>query len=216
MKKVTEKRIKLIIFDFDGTIADSFEFCYSSINDILKKRKRGSITKKESSEARNLSAKEAFKYFKISNYQVPFVLNKIFKQISEKVDEIEMFDDFPEILETFKKNDIKVILLTSNIKKTVQKFICNKKIDQFFDAIYFKSGVFSKHTTINKIIKKYKLKKEEVLLVGDEVRDIEAARKSGIKVAAVSWGYNTKDILLKSKPDFLFKKPLEILNIIKK
>ena len=163
-----------------------------------------------------MSAKEAFKYFKISNYQVPFVLNKIFKQISEKVDEIEMFDDFPEILETFKKNDIKVILLTSNIKKTVQKFICNKKIDQFFDAIYFKSGVFSKHTTINKIIKKYKLKKEEVLLVGDEVRDIEAARKSGIKVAAVSWGYNTKDILLKSKPDFLFKKPLEILNIIKK
>ena len=48
----------------------------------------------------------------------------------------------------------------------------------------------------------------------DEVRDIEAARKSGIKSVAVTWGYNSKDALLKENPDFLINSPDELRNII--
>jgi phosphoglycolate phosphatase-like HAD superfamily hydrolase len=50
--------------------------------------------------------------------------------------------------------------------------------------------------------------------VCDEVRDIEAAKKSGIKSIAVAWGYNTKDALIKENPDFLVNSPDELINII--
>ena len=83
-----------------------------------------------------------------------------------------------------------------------------------FDGVYFKSGIFLKHIAINKIVKKYKLKKREVVVVGDEVRDIEAARKSRIKIISVSWGYNNRRIILKNKPDYFIEKPKDILKII--
>ena len=56
--------------------------------------------------------------------------------------------------------------------------------------------------------------KNHVFYVCDEVRDIEAARKSGIKSIAVTWGYNTKGALIKENPDFLVNSPDELRNII--
>jgi len=53
-----------------------------------------------------------------------------------------------------------------------------------------------------------------VFYVCDEVRDIEAARKSGISSIAVTWGYNTKDALIKENPDFLANTPDELRDII--
>ena len=59
------------------------------------------------------------------------------------------------------------------------------------------------------------LQKENILYVGDTIGDIEASRKAGIRVAAVTWGYNTKESLEAAKPDFLISQPEELLNIIK-
>lgn len=213
MKKNREQ-VKLMIFDFDGTIADSFGVFFNSINYILETRGEAQITEKKSRQLRDLSAKEAFKYFKIPNYQLPFAVNKIFQRMSENFSEVKLFKGTLPILRILKKNDIKLVLLTSNIKKNVQRFLNDKKIGQFFDAVYFKSGLFSKHIMIGKVVKKYKLKKNEVILIGDEVRDIKAACKSGIKIASVSWGYNSKNILRKNNPNFLIEKPSEILDII--
>jgi phosphoglycolate phosphatase-like HAD superfamily hydrolase len=49
----------------------------------------------------------------------------------------------------------------------------------------------------------HKLDPSKVFYIGDETRDIEAAKKAGIKSIAVTWGYNTKAILDNSNPDFL-------------
>jgi phosphoglycolate phosphatase-like HAD superfamily hydrolase len=67
---------------------------------------------------------------------------------------------------------------------------------------------------INKIIKQRKIIKSEMFYVCDEVRDIVAAQKSGIKSIAVTWGYNTQDALTKENPDFIVDTPNELRNII--
>ncbi|MCK5080875.1 MAG: HAD hydrolase-like protein [Candidatus Moranbacteria bacterium] len=184
MKK-SNRQPKLIIFDFDGTIADSFGVFLTSVNNILKQRGLAEISQQRSEVVKGLSANEAFKYYKIPNYQVPLVVNKIFQQMRANFDKVKMFPNFEEIFEALEKNDIKLILLTSNIRKNVQTFLSNKKIGKFFKAIHFRSGLFSKHLMIKRIIRKYNLKNDEVILIGDEVRDIGAARKSGIKIVAV-------------------------------
>jgi len=83
-----------------------------------------------------------------------------------------------------------------------------------FDFFYTAKKVFGKDRTISKIIKDMKLEKSKVYFVGDEVRDIEAGKKVGIKTIAVSWGYNTKDALDKEHPDHLIDSPLELENIV--
>ena len=84
----------------------------------------------------------------------------------------------------------------------------------FFDFIYTGKSVFGKSHMINKVIKQRMIGKNDVVYVCDEVRDLEAARKSGIKSIAVTWGYNTKNVLVKENPDFLADTPTELRSII--
>ena len=53
------------------------------------------------------------------------------------------------------------------------------------------------------------LKACEVIYVGDEVRDITGAKNAGVKVIAVAWGYNSRELLEKHKPDFPVDTPQE-------
>ena len=64
-------------------------------------------------------------------------------------------------------------------------------------------------------MEKHNLKPQEIIYVGDEVRDIQACKKIGVKIIAVSWGYNSKEILDREKPDYLVNKPIEIPKILK-
>ena len=64
-------------------------------------------------------------------------------------------------------------------------------------------------------IKKYGMEKENVIYVGDEIRDIKAAMEAGIKVASVTWGYNFENVLSKYKPDFIINRPEDLLNLFK-
>jgi len=213
MKK--ENKFKLIIFDFDGTISDSFDLCFDSINKILKNRGAEAMTEREKQEARNLSAREVFRYFGIPVYQLPFVVKKIFETMRKGYSDVKVFVGMKKVLRTLNSKGFRVVILTSNIKSIIEDYNKNNNIDVFFEETYHNSGLFSKHLIINKIIKKYKVKKSEVVMLGDEVRDIEAAQKSEIKMIAVDWGFNSRKALENSSPDYLVSKPSEILEIIK-
>jgi phosphoglycolate phosphatase-like HAD superfamily hydrolase len=129
---------------------------------------------------------------------------------------VQIFSGIKTVLKELKKDDIRMMILTSNTKESVSNFLEREAIVDFFEDVYFKAGLFAKHKIVNRIVKKNKLKVKEVLMIGDEVRDIDAARESKIKIAAVTWGFNGKNILEKNKPDFILNKPTEILDIINK
>jgi phosphoglycolate phosphatase len=54
-----------------------------------------------------------------------------------------------------------------------------------------------------------------VIYVGDETRDIEAARKIQIQVIAVSWGFNSREVLAEQKPDFLISHPSQLIEVVR-
>ncbi len=49
--------------------------------------------------------------------------------------------------------------------------------------------------------------------MGDETRDIEAAKKSKIKIVAVTWGFNSSNVLAQHQPDFLIDIPQQLTEI---
>ena len=105
-------------------------------------------------------------------------------------------------------------ILTSTSEENVRKFLKKNKLE-LFDFIYSGSSIFGKHKVMKSLLKKQKLKRKEVIYVGDETRDIEAAKKAKVKIISVTWGFNTKQILKKQKPDFLIDKPKELMKILK-
>ena len=97
----------------------------------------------------------------------------------------------------------------------MQQFLTHNGINQYIDEIFGDVGLFGKAASITKALKKINIPKAESIYIGDEVRDIEASKKVGIKVVAVDWGFNTKNRLKKANPDYLISKPQEIMKLIK-
>ena len=58
------------------------------------------------------------------------------------------------------------------------------------------------------------LKSQEILYVGDELRDVKASQKAGIPVAAVTWGFNSRESLAASKPTYLFDRPIDFFQLL--
>ena len=104
-------------------------------------------------------------------------------------------------------------ILSSNSQENIEIFLKNHKLD-LFDFIHSTSKVWSKDTTLKKIISKYHIPLADMFYIGDETRDIIMAKKVGVKMAAVTWGYNSAAALSKHNPDFLLNSPQELLKLI--
>ena len=204
--------IKLIIFDFDGTIADTASLFYEAANKLSGKYKLGNI--KNLKYYKNVSMKDLFeKEFKISKFKIPFLMRDCLKYTNQIQSRIKLFTGVKKLISELKRNH-EIGILTSNLRDTVDKVLNRNKLKVSF--IHQKLPLFSKDKAILKILKTQKLKVNEVIYIADEIRDIIACKKAGIKIIAVDWGYESKKLLLTEKPDFIVSKAKEILKVIKR
>lgn len=215
--------IKYIIFDFDGTIADTFQTILEIGNRLSielgygeKRKELGleKITKKDIEKMRNSMPKDLIKKYKFPMRKLPFVLKRIRQELNKKIAFVKPIKNIKNVLWKLKNNGYKMGILTSTSEENVRKFLKKNKLE-LFDFIYSGSSIFGKHKVMKSLLKKQKLKRKEVIYVGDETRDIEAAKKAKVKIISVTWGFNTKQILKKQKPDFLIDKPKELMKILK-
>lgn len=118
-----------------------------------------------------------------------------------------------DVLQQLNRQGIVQGVITSNSDTNVQGFLMRYNLN-IFDFIHTGSSLFGKDKLLKKIIQKYKLKTQDVLFVGDETRDVSAAQKVGIGVIGVTWGFNSREVLEKMKPNHLVDSPNDLLNII--
>ena len=197
----------VLVFDFDGTIADSAE----SMNKILSRlASEFGFNKIDLNKLKNLGSREILKELGIPSHKLPFILSRIRKNFSQEVPNLKPIPGIPKVLETLNKKGQRMGIVTSNSEDNVRKFLQNNKLD-CFKFISGGSSFLGKDKKLKQIIKDRKLLSDQVIFIGDETRDIEAARKVGIKVLSVGWGHNTKKLLQKQNPDWLISEPAELL-----
>jgi len=204
---------KIVIFDFDGTIADTFPISSEIFKDVVKDYGYEDITDEDIQKLRDMSPLQIITHFKFPIWKVPELLNKVREKTYNYVKQIKPFKGIKEMLIGLQNKNIKLGILTSNSKKIVDFFLKYKEFPEF-EFIESELNIFKKPAHLKKVISKYKYKKDEVIYVGDEVRDIEAAKHAGIDVAAVTWGYNKKHILQKSNPTILANSPAELIKFL--
>lgn len=206
---------KCVVFDFDGTLADTEEKTFNIYNDMAEKYKYRKITKEDLQHIKNLHIKEILEIVDIPFYRYPRVISEGQKRMRAEMNDIRAF--YPQIKSFM--DDLSPIteycgILTSNIEKTVQAFLKHYDIEKDIDFILC-SALLSKEKKIKKVLKKYKITKEELLYVGDETRDIESCHKAGVDVVAVRWGYNTPRALERCNPTYMADHITDILTIVK-
>ena len=205
-------KYKYIFFDFDGTIADTEKINFKIFEQLADKYKIKRISYDDLINLKKMSAKQVIDYLNIKKHRIPFILRRGRKLLRQNINKVELCkDNLVDTINTLRENGVKVAIITTNSKYNVNTFLQNHRFN-IFDYI-ISTSLFGKEHKIKKIIKKEGLEPQEVLYVGDEIRDIVAAKSSNIKIASVAWGYNTVDSLLKHKPDYILNDPSQLINI---
>lgn len=208
-------RTRVVIFDFDGTIADTLNSIIEIMNNLADEYGFRKIQDEEIQLLRGKRPREILSHLGISLFKLPFVIRKTRRKINSHIESLSPSVDLLPTLKILKKNNCQIGIVTTNIEENVRKFLHANNLDQF-DLFYSTKKVFGKDKTISKILKDLNLEKSNLYFIGDEVRDIEAGKKAGVKTIAVSWGYNTPEALKRENPDFLVNSPQEIETIILK
>lgn len=204
---------KVFIFDFDGTLADSRTTLVKIANELADEFGYDQVTEDEISRLSNLSSRDIILQSPIPAYKIPFLLRRVKKELNQHIANLKPFIGIKEALMNLKQQGFNLGIVTSNMEDNVLDFLKNNELESYFDFVYSANTLFGKNKTINKLIKKHELLIDEIVYVGDETRDIEAAKKSKIKVIAVAWGFNSADILAQHQPDFLIDKPQQLSEI---
>ncbi len=204
--------MKTLIFDFDGTIGDTLHVAIETVNGLSEKY--GFKPLKNISHLRDCSMTEIVKSLHISFYRLWFFEKDVRNQFQKQARKITLFPGMKQVITKLKKF-YKIGIITSNKPETIitilNKYHCNNF--SFFNA---GSSTFLKHRAIKKVLATHNINKEDVIYIGDEVRDVNACKKVGIKMIAVTWGWNSKKALAKAKPDIIVDKPQQLLEAVKK
>jgi phosphoglycolate phosphatase len=190
-----------LIFDFDGTLADTLAINHQIMNALSVKYNFKSLSCDEVKQLKMLPARQVLRYMAIAPYKIPFVMAAGKSRLQSRIDDIAILPGFCQLLTRFKQH-YRLAVVTTNSSKNVSRFLANHKID-FIDFIYADTRLSGKAGVLKKAIKKQALTPSKTLYIGDEIRDIKAAKAAGIGIVAVSWGYNTKAVLAEHNPEYL-------------
>lgn len=204
--------IKMLIFDFDGTIADTFNHTMKITNILSDEFKFKKVHDHEIESLKGKTIHEIIKHLNVPVLKIPNIVAKARSELLKDIESIEPVDGLKKILPLIKQANVQMGILTTNSLENVERFL---KINclEIFDFIHSTSRVWGKNHGMRKLMQQHVVAADEILYVGDETRDIEAAKKEGIKVIAVTWGYNSHAILETFSPDFIAHTPEELFNI---
>jgi len=196
-------KYQLIIFDFDGTLADTFPWFAGIINEVAEAQGFKKINDREAAMLRGCSVRAILQYLGVPLWKLPVLARHVQKMMSADIDKINLFAGAESMLRTLTEQGLTLGLVSSNSLSNVQR-ILGEQNQKLFP--YYECGVsmLGKQVKLRKIMRKGGVEPRRTLAIGDEIRDIEAARRVGAVSGVVSWGYNSFEALLSYQPDERF------------
>lgn len=204
-------RYDLIIFDFDGTLADSLTWFRGVLGDVVDKHGLPPIDDERAEALRNLPPKTIMNELGIPSWKIPLLAADVRTRAAKNVDKIHLFDGVRDLIETLSDSGVKLAVVSSN-GETAVRAVLGDALCERFDIFACGAALFGKASIFRKVIRKAGTTPARTLSVGDEVRDIDAARETGCVAGAVSWGFATETILAAQSPDAMFDTPAAIGN----
>ncbi|WP_433596115.1 HAD-IA family hydrolase [Lysinibacillus xylanilyticus] len=205
--------MKYIIFDFDGTLADSTAVFASAWNTIAQKYKFKGIELKEIESLKKLSIAERSKLFDFPMYKLPMILPQFYRLYRQSLNDVHLYDGIKEVLMEIDKKGYKILIISSNSQENILEFLKLNNI-HCVSNVLSSTRIFGKDKVIKKFLKDSGITPSEVFYIGDEQRDIVACKKVGVPIIWVSWGYDAIEVVQQEEPEYKVNTPQEILNII--
>ena len=181
-----------IIFDFDGTLADTFALGSQLINEYADQLGYKQI---DFAANKDKSARELIKMSGVRFWQIPGLIRFFRKKSVERAAEVNAFDGIPDLVCRLHDRGFHLGIITTNSAQTISIFLQKYGLTDLFTYIKPEISLFGKKRAIRRARRHLK---SEIIYIGDELRDIEACRAVNVPIISVSWGFNSTEILEKN------------------
>lgn len=205
---------RTLIFDFDGTLADTLEESRRIFNQLAAELRLREVTAEELPQLRHLSLTELLKHLGIPKRRVPGLIARGTSMMRANIVRLPLIEGIGPVLPELRARCDSFGVLTSNSTTNADLFLRAHGVRPLFNFISSTSKLTGKAKHLRALRKNHSLVSEEMLYIGDEIRDIKAARKAGIPIAAVTWGFNSPEALAAESPEHLVSSPGDLLALL--
>ncbi len=192
-------RRSLVIFDFDGTLADTWDWLAAEVVSGAGLLGYRAVSRDELEGMRSLSTREVFKRLGISWWRMPRVARHLRRRAVARMNAMRLFDGASDVIEAVHANGIAIAVVSSNAEPVI-RHVLGGRLMSLVEQVDAEGTVFGKASKLKRVLRKSGTAPSRAIFVGDETRDLEAAEAAGIRGLAVEWGYATPDLLRHAAP----------------
>lgn len=204
---------KLVIFDFDGTLADSFPYFLRTVNVLAETYNFPTINPDDVDQLRGLDARQMMKRANLPVWKIPLIARSFIRLMARDIDQIQLFDGIRSLLQQLADAGVRLAVVSSNSEDNIRKVLGPQSAALI---TYYGCGtsLFGKQHKFRKAMSLSGVTPNETLCVGDEIRDIEAAKEAATAFGAVAWGYTRADVLKTFPAISVFHTPNDIARAV--
>jgi phosphoglycolate phosphatase len=202
-------RYSLAIFDLDGTLADSLPWFQRHVNDVADRFGFRRIAEEDIVPLRRAAPREILERLDVPLWKVPRIARHMRRLKSAHLAEIPLFPGAGEMLRALKEGGLSLALVSSDWEGNARRQLGAANA-ALFSHFACGASLFGKAAKFQRVLKRAGVPPARVIAIGDEMRDIEAARAAGIACAAVTWGYAAPETLHALQPDLVIERMEDI------
>lgn len=198
-----------IIFDFDGTIADSFDYVFKFLS---AEAGHLDLSKIDVNSYRYMSMKSIALQLGIPFWRLPFLYFKGRRVMREHLLHIQPFPGMPGVIRSLHQEGNVLNIISSNSRRNVRFFLRHHNLDDCFQVVRGGAGYMGKVWPLRQLKRRFKT--DDCWYIGDEITDIVSAKTAGVHNIAVTWGFASKHELSLLAPTYIVETPPELHTIL--
>ena len=202
----------LAIFDLDGTLADSFPWFRRHINDVADRFGFRRIADDDIERLRHAGSREILGHLDVPLWKLPSIARHMRRLKAAHIGDIGLFPGAEAMLRSLREGGCMLALVSSDSEANARRQL--GEAAALFSHYDCGASLFGKATKFRRVVRRAGFTPTQAISVGDEVRDIEAARTAGIACAAVTWGFAARNALRAHAPELTFERMEDIAPIL--
>jgi len=202
-----------VVFDFDGTIVDSLDVVLASYNELAPYLRILPIERESLPRLRLMSPREALREQRVALWKLPLLVHLMRRAMRSGAAQLAPCPLVVPMLQTLAASGVRCYILSTNASDNITRFLARHEL-HMFEQVVGGVSMFGKARALKRLLRRERLKPPSTYYVGDEVRDIAAAKAAHMKSVAVSWGYADRAALTAARPYSLAEHPDELTALL--
>ena len=152
---------------------------------------------------RGLTMRQFLRSHNVPAHRVPFLFARFLTTMKSATEIPKLYPGIAHAVRQLSESGYRHGIVSSNDTQSIERCLEHNQLRDAFSSVCGTSRLFGKEHRLRKALKEFDANPEDSVYLGDEVRDIEAAKACGIPIVSVTWGLNSRDILVKHNPAFV-------------